>query len=50
MYHLINNLPVIGTFGMVAMLTGPLARLPIDLGAWILELLVRRMCQPGNRH
>ena len=34
MYHLMNNLPVLGTLGVAAMLAGPLARLPIDLGAW----------------
>jgi hypothetical protein len=48
MHHL-QNLPVLGTLGMVAMLTGPLARVPIDLGAWLLEMLYGRMCQHGNR-
>ncbi len=43
MHHLIQVLPVMGTMGMAAMLTGPLARLPIDLGAWALEKLVQRM-------
>jgi hypothetical protein len=49
MYHLINNLPVLGTLGMVALLTGPLARLPIDIGAWLLEMLVRWICGIGPR-
>ena len=49
MHHLLNNLPVLGTLGMAAMLVGPLARLPIDLGAWLLEMLVRRMCETGTR-
>jgi hypothetical protein len=39
MYHLLMNLPVVGTLGVVALLAGPLARLPIDLGAWLLERL-----------
>jgi hypothetical protein len=50
MYHLMNNLPVIGTLGMVALLAGPLARLPIDLGAWFLEILARWMCESGTRY
>jgi hypothetical protein len=37
MHHLIMNLPIVGTLGVVALLVGPLARLPIDLGAWLLE-------------
>jgi hypothetical protein len=49
MYHLMNNLPVFGTLGVVALLAGPLARLPIDLGAWFLEMLVRWMCESGTR-
>ena len=49
MYHLMNNLPVVGTLGVVALLAGPLARLPIDLGAWFLEILARWMCQSGTR-
>jgi hypothetical protein len=49
MYHLMNNLPVLGTLGMVALLAGPLARLPIDLGAWLLDLLVRWMCETRTR-
>src|SRR5215831_13212581 len=49
MYHLMNNLPVFGTLGVVALLVGPLARLPIDLGAWFLEMLVRRMGESGSR-
>jgi hypothetical protein len=43
MYHLMMNLPVFGTLGVVALLAGPLARLPIDLGAWLLELGVRSL-------
>jgi hypothetical protein len=39
MHHLMINLPVIGTLGVAAMLAGPVARLPIDLGAWVLEML-----------
>ena len=50
MYHLMNNLPVFGTLGMVALLVGPLARLPIDLGAWLLEMLARWMCETGTRY
>ena len=49
MHHLLNNLPVLGTLGMAAMLVGPLARLPIDLGAWLLEMLVRWICGIGPR-
>jgi hypothetical protein len=37
MHHLMMNLPVVGTLGVAALLVGPLARLPIDLGAWLLE-------------
>ena len=37
MHHLMMNLPVVGTLGVVALLVGPLARLPIDAGAWVLE-------------
>jgi hypothetical protein len=44
-----NNLPVFGTLGVAALLAGPLARLPIDLGAWFLEGLVRSMCKTGGR-
>ena len=32
-----THLPVFGTLAMAALLTGPLARLPIDAGAWLLE-------------
>jgi len=49
MHHLLNNLPVLGTLGIAAMLVGPLARLPIDLGAWLLDMLVRRLCETGTR-
>ena len=44
MYHLMHNLPVLGTLGMAALLAGPLVRLPIDLGAWLLDGLARRVC------
>jgi hypothetical protein len=37
MHHLMMNLPVFATLGVVAVLVGPLARVPIDLGAWLLE-------------
>ena len=46
-YYLMNNLPVLGTLGVGAMLAGPLARLPIDLGAWFLEMLFQWIC--GDR-
>jgi hypothetical protein len=49
MYHLMRNLPVFGTLGVVALLAGPLARLPIDLGAWLLDRLVRWICRTGSR-
>jgi hypothetical protein len=39
MHHLMMNLPTVGTLGIVALLVGPLARLPIVLGAWLLECL-----------
>ena len=41
MNHLMHNLPVVGTLGVAAVLVGPLARVPIDLGAWLLDRLVR---------
>jgi hypothetical protein len=50
MHHLMNNLPVFGTLGVVALLAGPLARLPIDLGAWLLDMLVRWICDAGTRN
>jgi hypothetical protein len=37
MHRLLIDLPVLGTLGVAAVLTGPLARLPIDVGAWLLE-------------
>jgi hypothetical protein len=49
MYHLMHDLPVLGTLGVVAVLTGPLARLPIDLGAWLLDELARRVCGSGSQ-
>jgi hypothetical protein len=42
MHHLMMNLPVAGTLGIAALLAGPLARLPIDLGAWMLDLWFER--------
>jgi hypothetical protein len=41
MNHLLSHLPVLGTFGVASLLAAPLARLPIDLGAWLLERLLR---------
>jgi len=43
MYHLLRTLPVCGTLGVMALLTGPLARFSIDLGAWLLDHLDRRL-------
>jgi hypothetical protein len=43
MYHLMQNLPLLGACGVVAMLVGPLACVPINLGAWLLEIVARRM-------
>ena len=37
MHHLMMNLPVFGTLGVVALLAGPLASLSIAAGAWVLE-------------
>ena len=31
--------PLFGTLGVLALLAGPAARLPIDLGAWLLGRL-----------
>jgi hypothetical protein len=31
--------PLFGTLGVMALLAGPAARLPIDLGAWLLGRL-----------
>jgi hypothetical protein len=50
MYHLLNNLPVIGTMGVAALLVGPLARVPIDLGAWLLDMLFQSVWATGNRN
>ena len=41
MYLVMKNLSMFGTLAVVALLAGPLARLPIDLGAWFLEMLAR---------
>jgi hypothetical protein len=49
MYHLMSNLPVLGTLGLLSLLAGPLARLPIDLGAWILERLLDRLLRARLR-
>ena len=40
MYHLLMNLPVLGTLGVASLLAGPLAELSIDAGAWVLERCV----------
>ena len=37
--ELLTHLPVVGTCGVVALLAGPLAQLPINLGAWLLDWL-----------
>jgi hypothetical protein len=37
MHHFMMNLPLVGTAAVMALLAGPLARLPIDLGAWLLD-------------
>lgn len=50
MYHLMHNLPVLGTLGVAAVLVGPLARLPIDVGAWLLDRLCQRICEVAVRH
>jgi hypothetical protein len=42
MHKLMFNLPVVGTLGFAALVAGPLARLPIDLGAWLLQRLLTR--------
>jgi hypothetical protein len=36
MHHLMLNLPTTGTLVIISLLAGPLACLPIDLGAWFL--------------
>ena len=41
MRELLTHLPIVGTCGVVALLAGPLAQLPINLGAWLLEWLCR---------
>jgi hypothetical protein len=50
MHHLLSNLPVLGTLGVAAVLVGPLARLPIDLGAWILDMLFQWMWGAAARN
>ena len=42
MHNLMFNLPVVGTLGLAALAAGPLARLPIDLGAWLLQRVFGR--------
>jgi hypothetical protein len=37
MHHLLRNFPVVGTLGVAALIVGPLACLPIQLGGWLLE-------------
>jgi hypothetical protein len=41
MHHLISNLPIVGTLGVVAIVVGSLPRLLIFLGASLLEHLFR---------
>jgi hypothetical protein len=41
MRELLTHLPIVGTCGVIALLAGPLARLPINLGAWLLKWLCR---------
>ena len=41
MRELLSHLPIVGTCGVIALLAGPLARLPINFGAWLLEWLCR---------
>jgi hypothetical protein len=42
MHNLMLKLPMVGTLGIMALAAGPLARLPIDLGAWLLLQIVGR--------
>ena len=49
-HHLMSDLPVVGTLGVVALLAGPLARLPIDPGARLLERLARWIREARARH
>jgi hypothetical protein len=52
MHHLLRNLPVFGTLGVVALFAGPLACLPIEVGAWLLERFdrwLRRRASSGHR-
>jgi hypothetical protein len=44
LHSLMTHLPVFGTLAMAALFTGPLARLPIDAGDWLLE----RCLNPTN--
>ena len=41
MRELLTHLPIVGTCGVIALLAGPLAWLPIVLGARLLEWLSR---------
>ena len=45
MSHLMINPFLYAEFAVIAVLVGPLARMPIDLGAWLLERLTRRLCR-----
>ena len=38
---MLTHYPILGTCGMIALLAGSLARLPINFGAWLLEWLSR---------
>jgi hypothetical protein len=46
LHNLITNLPLFGTLAMAALLTGPLARLPINAGAWLLERCLSKAMRP----
>ena len=58
MHHLMQNLPILGTLGVVSLLGGPIAEMSIVSGAWVLEKCVnagswmlarRRHHDTGNR-
>ena len=48
MHNPLRNLPVIGTLGGVALTPGPLACLPIEVGAWLLERFDRWLRERAN--
>jgi hypothetical protein len=49
MHHLISNLPVVGTLGVVAIIVGSLPRLLIYLGASLLEHSFRGRVSSSRR-